>query len=227
MEMRKTARAGLENKRKIFLEIGFIVALLMVFFAFEYRSYESVELPEHHRPPNDWVEEHTKITVHKKPIPAVPVVQPRLNLVDDLDEVDDMPEIDASADDGTEIPTDVIFNLDDEEPEAEDNTIYLPVQAQPEYPGGLTAMMEFLRDHIKYSELAKEMGISGTVYVGFILEKDGSVNHISVERGIGGGCDEEAVRVVGLMPQWKPGMQTGKKVRVAYILPVKFTLRNY
>ena len=84
--------------------------------------------------------------------------------------------------------------------------------------------MEYLSSNIKYPEEAKEKGISGRVFIQFVIEKDGSVSNVKVMKGIGGGCDEEAVRVVKAMPKWKPGKQKGKPVRVNYILPVSFKL---
>ena len=85
--------------------------------------------------------------------------------------------------------------------------------------------MAFLGKNIKYPALAKESGIQGRVFINFVVEIDGSITDVKVLRGIGGGCDEEAVRVVESMPKWKPGKQRGKPVRVSYNLPVKFTLQ--
>lgn len=86
--------------------------------------------------------------------------------------------------------------------------------------------MKFLRDNIKYPQIARESGIQGTVYVTFVVEKDGRVTDIRVLRGIGGGCDEEAVRVIKAMPRWQPGKQRGKPVRVQFNMPIKFTLQG-
>ncbi|MEN8225218.1 MAG: energy transducer TonB, partial [Bacteroidota bacterium] len=83
----------------------------------------------------------------------------------------------------------------------------------------------YLGNNIKYPVMAKESGIQGKVYVTFVVETDGSITDVKVLRGIGGGCDEEAIRVVSTMPKWKPGKQRGKPVRVQYNLPVRFTLQ--
>ena len=85
---------------------------------------------------------------------------------------------------------------------------------------------EFIAENIRYPEEAKELGIQGKVYVNFVVEADGSISNVNVARGIGGGCDEEAVRVVKLMPKWKPGKQQGMPVRVQFNLPIKFTLAS-
>ena len=110
--------------------------------------------------------------------------------------------------------------------EPEDNEVRLPfgVQQQPEFKDGQAAMYKFLRQNIVYPAVARENGIEGTVYVGFIIGKDGSIRDVQVKRGIGGGCNEEAVRVIRLMPNWNPGKQNGKAVAVAFTMPVKFEL---
>jgi protein TonB len=98
--------------------------------------------------------------------------------------------------------------------------IFTVVEEQP-YLNGL---YEYLSQNIKYPEEAKELGIQGKVFVTFVVEKDGSITNVKVLRGIGGGCDEEAIRVVQNMPKWSPGKQRGQAVRVQFNLPVKFTL---
>lgn len=101
---------------------------------------------------------------------------------------------------------------------------FVMVEEMPEYPGGINKLMEYLSKNIEYPKAARESGIQGRVFVSFIVEKDGSISNVKVIRSIGGGCDEEAVRVVKAMPKWKPGKQRGKAVRVSYMLPVVFKL---
>lgn len=98
-------------------------------------------------------------------------------------------------------------------------------EMMPEFPGGEQAMIKFVSENVQYPEEAKEKEISGRVLVGFIVEKDGSISDVKVVKGIGGGCDEEAVRVVKAMPQWKPGKEKGKPVRVSYMMPFTFKLQ--
>jgi TonB family protein len=105
-----------------------------------------------------------------------------------------------------------------------EDSLFTVVEEMPEYPGGSEAMMKFLIENIKYPEQARKDSIQGRVFVNFIIEVDGKVSNAKVLRGIGGGCDEEAVRVVSLMPAWTPGKQRGKNVRVAFNLPIKFAL---
>ena len=104
--------------------------------------------------------------------------------------------------------------------------IFMVVEESPKYIGGDEARIKFLQNNIQYPEKAREVGISGTIIVTFVVEKDGSLTDIRILRGIGGGCDEEAVRVIKLMPNWNPGKQRGKAVRVQFNMPVKFTLED-
>ena len=108
--------------------------------------------------------------------------------------------------------------------QADTSIVFMVVEKMPTFPGGVKNLMNYLSTHIKYPAEAKKDGIEGRVFVNFIVEKDGSVSHVKVLRGIGHGCDKESVRVVKNMPRWIPGEQRGKPVRVDYNLPVKFSL---
>ena len=105
------------------------------------------------------------------------------------------------------------------------DTIYNVVEEMPQFPGGETAMMEFVAKNVVYPQEARDKEISGRVYVNFIVDKDGSICDVNVAQGIGGGCDEEAIRVVKAMPKWKPGIQKGKPVRVHFTMPFTFKLQ--
>ena len=106
----------------------------------------------------------------------------------------------------------------------EEDTVYQIVEQMPQYTGGEEAMMKYVSENIKYPQAAKDKNIAGRVFVSFVVEKDGSIGEVKVLRGIGGGCDEEAVRVIKGMPKWKPGIQKGKPVRVSYQIPIYFKL---
>jgi TonB family protein len=114
--------------------------------------------------------------------------------------------------------------LDSEAEIAEESQIFMAVEQMPEFPGGEEALYKFLTENITYPQSAKESGVQGRVYVTFVVEPDGTISDLRVLKGIGGGCDEEAIRVVKAMPEWIPGKQRGKPVRVQYNLPVKFSL---
>lgn len=106
----------------------------------------------------------------------------------------------------------------------EKKPIFTIVEEMPSFPGGDEPRVKFLRDNIVYPQMAKENNIQGTVYVSFVVDSKGKVTDVRLLRGIGGGCDEEAIRVVKLMPPWNPGKQNGKSVRVQFNMPIRFTL---
>ena len=111
----------------------------------------------------------------------------------------------------TTVPSDTIYKI-------------AVIEEQPAFPGGEVALFKYLGENIKYPVKAREKNIQGTVYVRFTIDKDGSVVDVSIKRGIGGGCDEEALKAVNAMPKWKPGTQQGDPVKVKYTMPVKFGL---
>ncbi len=106
------------------------------------------------------------------------------------------------------------------------STVYSVVEKMPTYPGGTEAMIIFLVQNIKYPEAAKSKKLQGTVYVSFIVSPEGAIRDAKIHRGIGSGCDEEALRVVNMMPKWNPGQIKGKPVNVSFMLPVKFMLSD-
>jgi protein TonB len=108
----------------------------------------------------------------------------------------------------------------------EEEQVFQMVEQMPEFPGGEKEMRSFINSNVKYPQMARESGIEGTVYLNFICEKDGNITNVKVLRGIGGGCDEEAIKVVKSMPKWNAGKQNGMPVRVSFNLPIKFTLQG-
>jgi periplasmic protein TonB len=102
---------------------------------------------------------------------------------------------------------------------------FIIVEEMPEFPGGEKGRLKYLSDNVKYPPIAIETGIQGPVYVGFVVDEAGKVVELELKRGIGGGCDEEALRVMQNMPHWKPGRQNGKEVRVRFSMAINFTLR--
>ena len=125
---------------------------------------------------------------------------------------------------GVEGPAQVIFDEPVEEVVAEDNELFTVVDQQPAFEGGYEAMMAFIKANMKYPANARRMQVEGTVHVSFIVSKTGSISDVKVLRGFMSECDREAVRVVQLMPPWKPGKQNGRNVNVRFILPLKFRL---
>lgn len=223
MEAKKTAKADLENKKRVFLQIGIIVALMLVWMAFEWKQYErsvvdlgtlDIEIIE---------EEDIPITRQETP-PPPPPPEPstELVIVDDDVEIDEEFMIDTEATVFTEVQefTPIIV----EEEEVEEEQIFTIVEDDPEFPGGQSALMQYLQSNLKYPTMAREAGIQGTVFVTFVVERDGSITDVRILRGVGGGLDEEAIRVVRNMPRWKAGRQRGQAVRVQFNLPIRFVL---
>lgn len=105
-----------------------------------------------------------------------------------------------------------------------DDEVFVIVEEQAEFPGGMDSMYAYIVKNLKYPEAAKEKGIEGRVYVQFVIEKDGSISNVKILRGIGGGCEEAAVEMIKNMPKWKPGKQRGKPVRCQFNLPINFEL---
>ncbi|GAB1419193.1 energy transducer TonB [Bacteroidales bacterium] len=224
MEIKKSPKADLESKRVIFTQIGLVLALAIVFFAFEYKSYDKRVLNIVERAVEDIPEEIVPITDQTvKPPPPAPVVQTTvLQIVEDNVQVEDV-KINVEVDQKAAI--EVYVPPVREEEEVVEAEIFTVVESMPEYPGGAEEMMRFIAQNIKYPPIARESGIQGRVFVNFVVEPNGSVSSVKVLRGIGGGCDEEAIRVVQSMPKWTPGRQRGKAVRVSFNLPVRFTLQ--
>lgn len=224
MEVKKSPKADLENKRVIFTQIGLIVTLAIVFLAFEYKSYDERSLDLMQRTAEDITEEIIPITEQKPPPPPPP--PPRqvtvLQVVEDDVEVEESIEIDVETDQSEEIE---VYIPPPQEETIDEQEIFTVVESMPEFPGGQQAMMEYIARNIRYPAMARESGIQGRVFVNFVVERDGSVTNVRVLRGIGGGCDEEAIRVVKAMPKWTPGRQRGQAVRVSFNLPVRFTLQ--
>lgn len=226
MDLKKSPKADLEGKRTIFIEIGLIIALGVVLLAFEWKSYERIEFEMGIREDVEVVEEvviQTKQEV-KPPAPKPPPQTTILNIVEDDVEIEDEIIIDAEADEETQIEEYIPVEIEEEE--IVEQEIFTVVEDEPSFPGGDEARIRFLQENIKYPQMARESGIQGTVYVTFVVEPDGSVSNVRVLRGIGGGCDEEAIRVINAMPKWNPGKQRGKPVRVQFNMPIKFTLQG-
>jgi len=111
------------------------------------------------------------------------------------------------------------------EDHSNESKIYTSVEKVPEFPGGINAFYDFIRKNLKYPLPAYNGGIQGEVDLSFVVEEDGSLTNIEVRRGIGGGCDEEAVRIIKLSPKWSPGIQNGKPIRIGYGVPITFSLK--
>ena len=227
MEAKKSPKADLEKRRGLFLEIGLVVILAAALVAFNVRSYEK-EVKEVNLRSAD-MEIDADIIQTDQPDEPPPPEEPE-QVVTDLTVVENDAELTnevgiINAEDNANRAQEEFTKVEvEEEDVVEEEEVFLVVEEDPEFPGGLGALSQFIADNIKYPQLAKENNITGKVFVSFVVEKDGSVGQVKVLRDIGGGCGAEAVRVVKTMPKWKPGKQRGKPVRTQFNLPVNFEL---
>ena len=229
MEVKKTPKASLENKRALFIEIGLIVALAVVYIAFNWTSKDvQVSTLEAE---NQVVQEEEIIPITQETpppppeAPKIPVLSDQIDIVDDEIEVDnDFLSLEDSDDMGVEI-MDYVENVQEEVVEEEAIPFQL-VEEKPSFMGGdANQFSAWVNKRLVYPEIAKEKGVQGRVRLQFTVEKDGSVTKVKVLRGVDPSLDKEAVRVVSMSPKWKPGKQRDRAVPVTYTFPVYFQLR--
>ena len=212
-----------ESNKFIYFQIGMVIALLAVLYAFEFKSYEKYEITKYDIPYDDVPVEFIEPTVHKKPPPSPPPDPVAKIKVDITNLVKDDPiYVDVATNQKDPIP--IYIPVFEPEPDDIDDIPISIAEEQPSFPGGISEMMEFIANNIVYPELARKVNITGTVYIEFVVEKDGSLSRIKILRGIGGGCEEEAIRVINLMPKWNCGRQNHIPVRVRLTIPIKFSL---
>jgi len=225
MEKRKTEKADLENKKGLFLQIGLVLTLAGVLAAFEWKTYDPIQIMDTGR---IVVEDEEMVINTETPPPPPPPPPPQeitteLEIVADDAIIENEIEISAEIDTRTAVEAYVAPVIQEEE-EEEEHVIFIVVEEQPGFPGGEEARMRYLHQNMRYPTIARESGIQGTIFITFVVERDGSITDVRILRGIGGGCDEEAIRVVQNMPKWAPGKQRGRPVRVQFNMPIRFTL---
>lgn len=230
-DIKKSDKANLEKNISLYFLMGTVVALSIVFVAFEWgnrdikvteieteqviEEIEDIQItpPEENTPP--------------PPPPEQPVVVEQIQVVEDNVEVADVQitSVDDAFDKLQNTFTAPAPSQRGREEVVEDNTVFEFLEEMPEFPGGQAAMMKWLGEHVNYPTIASENNIQGRVMVSFIVERDGSVSDVKILRGVDPSLDKEAMRLVSSMPKWKPGMQTGKPVRARFNIPVTFRLR--
>ncbi len=223
MEAKKSPEADLTKKSGLFLNIGLVISLALVLFAFEYKSYDDGSLMELGAI-NDDFEEMTEIPPTEQPPPPPPKIQqPEIIEVPDEEEIEEDIEVDLDIDITDETVIDEAIFEEPEEEEVADE-IFTIVEKQPSFPGGDRAFYKYISKKMKYPSQARRMGIEGKVFVQFVVDKAGNITNVKVIRGVGAGCDEEAARVIRSSPKWTPGKQRGKAVKVRMVLPITFKL---
>ena len=229
MEIKKTPKADLENRRTLFTEIGLVVALLVVWGAFSYSTKEKAVASLGEDTQVVEVEDMVPITEETPPpppeAPKIPVLSDQIDIVEDDIKVDDnfmSLEDDASL--GVEI-MDYVEEVKEEVVEEEAIPFQL-VEEKPSFNGGdANEFSKWVNSKLEYPEIAKENGVQGRVTLQFTVNPDGSVSNVKVLRGVHSSLDKEAVRVVSMSPKWKPGKQRDRAVKVTYTFPVIFQLR--
>ncbi|MFN3529509.1 MAG: energy transducer TonB [Bacteroidia bacterium] len=220
MEPKKNPSKDLNKQRGLFFQIGMVASLGIILMAFNWAQREGGPASLGDLMLDEPVEVEIPPT-EQKVTPPPPPPPPQLEVVEDeeLIEEDEIQSTEVTQDTKIDIPV-----IEPEEGPSEPE-IFTIVEEMPSFPGGDQALLEYMAKNTKYPPLARENGLQGIVVVTFVVDEKGNINNVQVLRGIGGGCDEEAIRVVKSMPPWKPGKQRGLPVRVQYNLPFRFTLR--
>lgn len=223
MELRKITKLDLDRKRSMFFNVGLAVSLALVLTAFEWKSTESplVVLEDHSEEFDAIVE--VPITVFPPPPPPL-VQQPIIREISDEEMIEEVNEIIIDQEFAEElIIKDIVFDEPIEVEEAEEYIDYAEQMPVPLI--GIKEYYRFISKNMKYPNQARQMGIEGKVFVQFVVNKEGEIINVKTVKGIGGGCDKEAERVISLSPRWKPGKQGARRVSVRMVLPVYFNLQ--
>ena len=231
MEVKKSEKASLENKRLLFTEIGFVVALIAIYFAFNWSSTEKEVATLETEVANVEVEDMVPITQETPPppeaAPKIPILSDQIDVIDDNIKVDDnmFQNLEDDANSGVEI-MDYIESAPEEETVEEEAIPFQLVEEKPSFNGGdANEFSKWVNSKLVYPEIAKENGVQGRVTLQFTVNADGTVSNVKVLRGVDSSLDKEAVRVVSSSPKWKPGKQRDRAVKVTYTFPVIFQLR--
>ena len=229
MEIKKTEKANLENKKLLFTEIGLIISLLIVFIAFEWTQAEVKVSNLEDTTEVVTEEEIIPITQETPPpppsAPKIPILSDQIDIVDDEIELED--DMFMNLEDNADLGVEIMDYVEVEEEVVEEEAIpFQLVEEKPSFNGGdANQFSKWVNSRLVYPEIAKENGVQGRVTLQFTVEKDGSVTKVKVLRGVDPSLDKEAVRVVSMSPKWKPGKQRDRAVPVTYTFPVIFQLR--
>ncbi len=226
MEARKNPKYDLRQYQTLFFNIGLVLSLLMVIAAFEWRFYDKEDLMNM-GPTNVEFVETMDVPLTEQPPPPPPKALKNVEIiaVEDIEDIEEDIDIDLDIDITEDMAVEEVQPVEVEEPEEEETEeVFLIVEEPPAPVGGMEAFYNYVNENIQYPRQARTMRIEGRVFVQFVVDKDGSITNVEVLKGIGGGCDEEAVRVVKNAPKWNPGKQRGRPVRVKMVLPITFKL---
>lgn len=213
---------------KLFFCIGLCISLLFIITAFEWRFFDDGEIVDLGNVSSTFENIVDVPPTEQPPAPQPKVVQPKIIEVPDEEEIMEEIEIDLDIEMTEELVIDqpIIVEMDLEVQEEKVEEVFTIVEQQPIPIGGFSAFYAYVGENLKYPRLAQRGNIQGRVYIEFVVEKDGSLTDIKTMKGIGGGCDEEACRIIGNAPNWKPGKQRGQPVRVKMVIPILFRLEE-
>ena len=225
MHIKKSENASLEKDKLIYVLMGLVFVLSLVYVALEWTERE---VTKYEVTDTEFLfEEEVEIqqTSQETPPPPPP---PAVQEVEVLNVVEDNVETESIEVNTEETETEVVIAAPVEAPveEEEEEVVFVVVEKMPEFPGGQQALFKYLSENVKYPVIAQENGIQGRVICQFVVNRDGSIVDVEVVRSGGDpSLDKEAIRVIKSMPKWKPGKQRGKAVRVKYTVPVNFKLQ--
>lgn len=227
LEIKKTEHADLDKKEVFFFSISLFVTMVLVSFAFEWKQYDKPIVELVTRNSNTFEEMIDVPATDIPPTPEVVVQQPRLVEVPDEQQIEQEIKFvfDVEVTEETKIQ-EVEFVEAPKVMEEETEEIFTIVEENAEPKGGLAAFYQYVGSQIKYPAQARRMRVEGRVFVEFVIGKDGKISDVVAVKGIGAGCDEEAVRIIQGAPPWKPGKQRGKPVRQRMVLPIVFKLSS-
>ena len=222
MVEKKSPEADVTRKSGLYLNIGLVVSLLVVIIAFEWRFYDDGALADLGQVSDDF-EEILDIPVTEQPPPPPPKIQqPEIIEVPDEEEIEEI-EVNLDVEITEEKAIEAIVFEEPVEEEVVDE-VFTIVEQQPEFPGGRDAIYQYIQKKFRYPSQARRMGIEGRVSVQFVVDKSGNITEVQAVKGVGAGCDKEAVRIIKSMPKWKAGKHRGKAVKVRMILHIAFIL---
>ncbi len=231
MEPKKTIKANLESKRTVFLQVGFVISFSLMLLGFEWTTSTKAVSSLGEVAAQNIEDEMIPVTrqeeIKPPPPPPKPQVTEILNIVEDDVEIEDELEMeDTESDEDMEIE---IMDVEEEEEDApvffivEDMPIFMPEKCKTKEEGDVE-LQKFIAKNIKFPDVARENGISGRVYISFVVDRKGKVKDVKILRGVDPSLDQEALRVINSLPPFSPGKQRGKPVKVAYNVPINFKL---
>ena len=227
MELKKSPKADLENKRKIFLEIGLVFSIAICLYGFESTTKVKETADLGVLTNQSVVQEIPPITHPEEVKPVIPPPPKLADLILIAENNEDLLEDPVFEE--TEVTNNTAINVAMQAPgqkeiDKDESVIFIAVEESPEFPGGYQALLKYLNQNIKYPTIAAENGVKGKVTVNFVVNSDGTITAARVLRGVDAALDKEALRLINSMPKWKPGRQAGRAVRVSFSVPINFVL---